>query len=311
MKREILDEVLACLPEERRLFHYFKGQYAFTLLSYAVQIQTSVGALKRSPFQRLLNQSGIKALLAQVGNGNLSPDLFSYPWSESSEPFVLTLDRWSGTDRWSDQVSRSGGNLVLQLNFSEKHNRAYRKLVKPNDNFIFNYQGHPVMSARRSDKFRDTLAWARLDVDLESGEVLIEEVQSDWVRRVKRCVEAIHLGRLTWHLNYCDCKPEAFVTYAEQVFAPFIKLWSEAMLMASITFIYAELGIRTIYYHTYETGSDVKRIWGKPPRSLYSDLPRKFCFRRTDEDPLFLQSDRSFKRRKRKLKEISWYKLEL
>jgi hypothetical protein len=97
-----------------------------------------------------------------------------------------------------------------------------------------------------------------------------------------------------------------------KVLAPFINLWSEAMLTAAIRFIYTELGINSIYYHTHESGQKIKRVCcGAPPRSLYSDLPRNFCFQVTDEDPEFIKNDRYFIRKTRSLKQVAWYKLAL
>jgi hypothetical protein len=312
MKKEILDEIIACLPEERTLFYYFKGQYAFFLLFCVTKEGASVNAIKRSPFQRLLNQPDVKALLAYQGNGQLSPELFESAWKENSQPFVLTVDRWGDSNRWNYQTTRKGCNLVLQLNFSEKHNRAYRRLVQPNDDYVFNYCGHPVMERKSGKRYRDTLAWARIDFDLDSGEALIEEIQSDWVRQVKSCLHTLKLGLMPRHLDWCKCRHEDLLAYAENVFAPFYNLWSEAMLTAAIRFIVIELGIGEIYYHTHETGQKIKQVFGgAPPRSLYSDLPRKFCFKMTGQDPEFITRDRSYIRKKRSLKQVAWYKLAL
>jgi hypothetical protein len=312
MKKEILDEVIACLPEERTLFHYFKGQYAYQLLSYASRKQSSVKAMKQSVYQRLLNQQDIKLLLAQLGNGTLNPELFQHVWNDNSQPFVLTVDRWGNNNQWNYQTTRKGCNLVLQLNFSEMHNRTYQRLVKPEDDYIFNYSGHPVMDRNNSERYRDTLAWSRIDLDLDSGEALIEEIQSDWVRRVKACLQAIKKGSTPWFLDWCKCSSDDFIMYAENILAPFYSLWAEAMLSSSIHFIFKELGIDKIYYHTHETGQKIKQVYGgAPPRSLYSDLPRKFCFQVTDEEPEFMKKDRSFIRKKRSLKQLAWYKLEL
>ncbi len=312
MKREIIDEVIACLPNERTLFHYFKGQYALQLLHFATHQLKSVAAIKRSPYQRLLNRAGVRSLLARQGSGEIAPELFAHCWHPSSQPFVLTVDRWGDDNRWDYQVTRPGCNLVLQLNFSEQHNRAYQKLVKPEDEFIFNYSGHPVMEKGKRAMFRNTLAWARIDFDLERGEALIEEIQSDWVRGVNACLQAIKKGRQPWHLDYCNCKPERFELYMENVFAPFITLWSEAMLSAAIQFIRVELGIGNIYYHTFDTGQKLKQVYGgTPPRSLYSDLPRKFCFQLTDKDPGFIKQDRTFIRKRRKVKQVEWYRLAI
>ncbi len=312
MKKEILDEVIACFPEERTLFHYFKGQYAFFLLAYATKEKESVSAIKRSQYQHLLNQQDIKRLLASLGNGKLKSELFEHAWKENSQVFVLTVDKFGDSNRWNYQTTRKGCNLVLQLNFSEKHNRSYHKLVRPEDDYVFNYCEHPVMNREKRDLYRDTLAWARIDFDLDSGEALIEEIQSDWVRRVKYCLHGIKKGLAPWYLDWCRCKPEDFITYAEKVLKPFYDLWSEAMLTAAIDFIYTELGIKNIYYHTHETGQKIKQIdGGAPPRSIYSDLPRKFCFQMTDKDPDFIKEDRFFIRKKRSLKQVAWYKLVL
>ena len=311
MKKEMLDEVIACLPQERTLFHYFKGQYAFHMLSYAVERWSSVSAVKQSPFRSLLNQPDVKSLLAQQGNGTLTPEIFKYGWKDSSQPFVLTIDKWGNNNNWRYQTTRKGCNLVLQLNFSEKHNRAYRKLVKPDDDYVFNYSKHPVMDREKRKFYRDTLAWARIDIDLDCNQALIEEIQSDWVRRVDYCAQRIKQGKTAWRLDWCKCKPDEFMLYVETVFAPFFTLWSEAMLMAAIHFIYAELGIRTIYYHTHETGQKIKQVYGAPPRSLYSDLPRKFCFQMTNEDPEFIKNDPFFIRKKRAMKDVAWYRLAL
>ncbi len=312
MKKEILDEVIACLPEERTLFHYFKGQYAYQLLSYASRKQSTVKAMKQSVYQRLLNQQDIKLLLAELGSGELSPEFFQPIWKENSQPFVLTIDRWGNNNRWDYQTTRKGCNLVLQLNFSEMHNRTYQRLVKPKDDYIFNYSGHPVMDRSKRDLYRETLAWSRIDLDMESGEALIEEIQSDWVRRVKSCLKGIKAGSTPWFLDWCQCNTNDFIVYAEKVLAPFYPLWSEAMLSSSIHFIFRELGIDRIYYHSHETGQKIKQVTeGAPPRSLYSDLPRKFCFQITDKDPEFMKKERSFIRKKRSLKRVTWYKLEI
>ncbi|MGB3620261.1 MAG: hypothetical protein WBA20_02850 [Ketobacter sp.] len=312
MKKETLDELIACLPDDRTLFHYFKGQYAFLLLACAIREEQSINQLKKSPYQSLLKQPDIKKILARQGDGKVSAGLFKHPWRNDSQPFVLTVDTWGKHNQWQYQTTRKGCNLVLQLNFSEHHNRAYQRLVKPKEDYLFNYSGHPVMDREKRRLYRETLAWARIDLDLESNEALIEEIQSDWVRRARYCLQGIRKGDTPWYLDWCHCEPEAFVRYAENVLAPYNNIWPEAMLSAAIEFIHSELGICNIFYHTHECGGKVKQIRrDAPPRSLYSDLPKKFCFQITDKDPRFISDDRFYVRKKRHLKKINWYKLEL
>ena len=61
-------------------------------------------------------------------------------------------------------------------------------------------------------------------------------------------------------------------------------------MTATLWFLLEELGIKTIFFHTYESGVRLKQIkHGAPPRSIYTDLPRTFCFRTTHNGPAFLR----------------------
>ena len=65
-----------------------------------------------------------------------------------------------------------------------------------------------------------------------------------------------------------------------------------------------ELGLERVFYHTYASGSRLKRIGGvNPPRSLYTDLPRQFCFRLTHNGPGFILKHGA-NDRDRKLREL-------
>ncbi|WP_428242761.1 hypothetical protein [Gynuella sp.] len=314
MKQEMVTEVIACLSEDRTLFRYFKGQYAAYLLSCISRSGTTVQAVKQSPFRRLLEQPDVRKVLSINGSGSLMSGLFDYVWSESCQSFVLTLGQW-GAKRWSAQTTRNGYNLVLQMNFSEQHNRAYQRLLKPTRDHVFNYVGHPVAERQKNALYRDTLAWARLDFDLDTGEALIEEIQSDWVRRVRTALSQLNSkGKIAAYYGRClQCDGNTFRRYAEEIFLPFASIWSEAMLTAAIRFIREELGIDRIYYHAHESGALLKGIHGsQPPRSLYTDLPRKFCFQVTDQSPEFIREDRIFKRKCRAIRtKLLWHELIL
>ena len=65
------------------------------------------------------------------------------------------------------------------------------------------------------------------------------------------------------------------------------------VLAAAISFLRRELAVERIFYHTYESEFHMKDFddcW-HPPRSLYSRLPRRFCFERTEEAPDFVRRD--------------------
>lgn len=76
--------------------------------------------------------------------------------------------------------------------------------------------------------------------------------------------------------------------------------WQEAMLTAALRFLVYEIGMRRIFYHTETTGAFLKNIRGtKPPRSLYTELPKRFCFDETDTVPELLTRERNWNRRKK------------
>jgi hypothetical protein len=311
MKKQDAEEIIHCLPQDKTLFYYFKDRYAPLLLSKAFTDNTSVSDIKKSRFSPLLNKQVVKQVLANMGGAVLSCKDLLYSWNPNGKQFLLALDTW-GADKcdYYYQTSRRGHNLVLQLNFSNQHDKPFKKLV--NRDYWFSSYYHPRLNKGDRAYFRETLAWARIDLDFQQGEALIEEIQSDWVRwaksdylRAKRKVSchaesSCRCERMQWYKN--------IVQYYESVLLPYNDLWAEAMLASAVNFIVGELGLRRIYYHTYETGKAVKRC--NPPQSLYTKLPRKFCFQKSNAVPVFLTNDRFFKKKYNKVKNPAWYVLE-
>lgn len=306
MDMQLIKDIINCLPKERSKFYYFKDRYALMLLSWLAGDGVAIGELKRRGFAALLQRPQVKQLLAQSGDGKLDRDRLLSHWVTNPQPFVLTVDFWQGM-----QTTRGGCNLVLQLNFSNAHDAAYRRLVKPGYDGLLNYSGHPVLLPWKRKFFRETLAWSRLDVDFDSNEVLIEEVQSDWVRLAKqllRDAQAEEDVSGSWCLNG---RRENVLRYIHQVLAPYLKIWDEAMLAATLYFVREELGINRVFYHSYDGGQRLKGIYGNAPRDLYTRLPKRFCFQYTDEPPVFLDNDRNFRRMTKKMLPPSWYRLDL
>ncbi len=299
--------LLRDLPKGRTLFEYYRDRYAVELLQGKLAVPASVAQLKKTRFAKLLEKPTVKQIVARKGDGLLSHEDLVYAERQDVFRFVLTIGLWSrhGQDRSWAQTSRGGTNLVLQLNFDKGHDRAYEKLIGPLDESPFPAWCHPVCR-----KGRMTMAWARLDIDLHVKQALIEEIQNDWVRRVdagyRRAQKLIaggwsrdrvfmfrgrSLGRL------CD-----FMNYADNHLYPRAKFWSEAMLTAALWFLREELHISTVWYHTPSTGTLVKKIrYGTPPVSVYSRLPKQFCFDLTDRYPAFVVNG-SQKRVKQRLK---------
>lgn len=279
----IADSLRALYQPRRLLFRYYKDRYAAMLLEDLLQPRLAIRTLREGRYGRLLERPPIKALVAMKGDGVLHRDDFVTLWSYETQTYVVTFATW-GSGKRSDQrwcqISRPRRQLVLQLNFPHAHNAEYRRLIPDAGTMPFAQDYHPVNMGERI-----TMAWARIDIDIASGEALIEEVQSDWIRNVGE--------ELAGWRGYIDLKePKArqnLEAYAETVLAPHTLMWSEAVLAAALHVLTRLCGISRVWYHHFDTGCEIKRMTGwRPPRSIYTDLPKRFCFELTDEAPAFI-----------------------
>jgi len=314
MKQREVVEVADCLEEGKRKFFYFKERYASMLLAEVTRYQNDLSKLRKSPFGKLLQRPSVKQALAKCGGRNLSPDLFNYAWSDNTLPFTIDFGQWGNAD-YQNQTSRRGFNLVVRLNFSNHHASEYQRLYKPDDHTMFNYCGHPVLVGDHGSKTPETLAWARIDLDFAKDEALIEEIQTDWIRQAKSELQDV-LKAMEEGTEYQAYGSEAKLSsakyYLEHTLKPYEKLWSEAMLTAAIEIIVKEIGIKNIYYHTHISGRIIKDIPGRsPPRSLYTSLPKRFCFQESKYGPDFIEKTRSFKKKRRSYPFLKWQKLDI
>lgn len=314
MDRQDLDEIIACLTQERSHFRYFKDFYALQLLGWVAGEGVSLERLRRGPFAPLLQKPLLKPVLAACGDGCLDAQRVTHQWVEPSLPFLLTLGRWQGGN-WR-QTSRPGWNLVLRLNFPQSHDRRFHKQFAPyyGDEDL-NFSTHPVLKRDERPYFRQTLAWARLDLDLDRGEALIEEVQTDWVREGRDAGKHLeHCRRCSNPGRFPACRGRlAALRYLDEALAPYAELWDQAMLSATLFFLVEELGIRDIWYHQWETGNLLKNIgqrW-QPPRSLYRRLPKRFCFREQLGLPRLLDNRHTARRLRQARTEPRFYRLRL
>lgn len=295
MNLQHLEMVLRCLgtlqtPAGLVPFRYQKDDYARWLLAWALERPRSMRELKRSDAARLLSKPGPQACVRGVGGGMLDAlDLLAGCGGE--EPYWLSLTRWGDPDNDADdqQTVRKGYNLVLQVNFPHSHEQAYRRLLDPAGVRPFLNDDHPV---RRGAP--DTMAWARIDLDLYRGEALIEEIQSDWLREA---VDLIALADRAQEggkdrLKYCglDMNVSAVREYVNYVIRPYISVWAELTLLATAWLLWERLGISKVWYFSH-AASWLKGESCEPPRSLYEKLPRRFAFKRSLEAPSFLVAE--------------------
>ncbi len=318
MKQEELGEVLACLGNERTLFYYFKDRYCLDLIDWHMvkmkRQSLPISQLNNSSVKKFIQKPVVKEIIKHCGNGFLTKEIIEAFWPHDFLTFTLTLDCWGEGDKGYDQTSRNQRNLVLQVNFDNKHTSEYQRLLRPDDHYgPFEYWCHPV----RQDA-KKTMSWIRMDFDFSTNEALIEEIQNDWLRqangeliRVKKRLSrksTLKPGDIV-HGIHCDYKD--FEYYVEKVLKPYRKLWAEASMLAAIQFIRDTLGISTIYYHSFSTGNKLKKIYGLPPKSMYTQLPKQFGFELTEEAPEFLAKDKHAKRYIKAIKNPQWYRMAL
>jgi hypothetical protein len=74
-----------------------------------------------------------------------------------------------------------------------------------------------------------------------------------------------------------------------------------------------ELAVRRLFFHDFDTGAALKGLTPgfQPPRSLYTDLPRRFCFQKTARMPGFLDNLKTVRKALRNVPEPCWYQLTL
>jgi len=317
MKIAEVEEIIQKLPKERILFYYFKGYYSYLLLAFLIDNGLDIRDIKASPFAKLLKVPQIKNIVSKIGNTTITKDhLFAYlPVPE--ECYLITIGQWGKeNERFMSsyyQTSRPGINMVLQLNFSNKHDKSFKKIFGEYEDSLFQFHLHPI-----SQNY-NTLAWSRIDISEDRTEALIEEIQNDWIRLVmfeKTTVETItnNDGQVENEVFIRKkTEPEKIQKYIKTSLKPHFDLWEEAIMSATIWFLAEVVGVKNIYFHTYEGGNILKNIQShiKPPLSIYSKLPKKFCFQQTSKYPGFLETKIRYVTNQHPKVDIGFYLLEL
>ena len=322
MKQNEIDFIKDCLPTGRTKFYTHQHHYLFQTLAWKLGARAlRVHELKKSPdLKRYMQQPTIREFIGNHSNDTVTTQSLETHWQLSRRifPFRLTLDQWGmeSPNTWQRdwaQTSRSGMNLVLQLNFPDHHNRSFRNLsTEERSIWRYAYNGHPVRVGNEN-----TMSWARIDLELDHGCALIEEVQNDWLRKAYRSHlrlrNKLEAGEVSTKDLWHESTIQRQLDYDEQHIAPLTKLWAEATLLAAMQFLINEIGIKNIFYHTWASGVFYKKISRNhgPPKSLYEDLPRRFGFNRVSMGPPFIVHNARVQRKhgkRPKSAEHDWWK---
>ncbi|MFC4992898.1 hypothetical protein [Rubritalea tangerina] len=284
MKQSDLEELIDCLPSGRSLYTYGKDWYAIELLKYQITQPTRIQQLRESRFGKLMQKPKVRQWLGALGGSTIAPQDINLIYPEEAETFRLAVDSFDGWIQ-TTRKNKQCWNLVLQLNLNESDARFLDQYNVLRENDPFEWLCHPVSRSRHR-----TLAWARIDLDWESGEVLIEEIQNDRIREAKSLLHSAkkHGDGQTFKRWGTEYPVKFFEEYWNKHIQPLSRFWDEAMLSATLKFIREELGLRSIFYHTPLSGSAYKGESAQDaPKSIYTKLPQKFCFELTDQRPCF------------------------
>ncbi len=308
MNKKQLDEMLYCLSDERNTYSYFKDKYCMFLFQHLINDTMSVKELKHSQYAQFCNKPKIKKWLAQYGSNQIDEQTIMALWDTKIHHFTLSLGQWGGDRPAWQQTCRKGHNLVLQLNFTKSHDRIYKKTVELEeyDDEPFAYDSHPI------SQNRNTMAWSRLDFSEDFSEVLIEEVQNDWLREAYDAYDFLSNPKNDSFYGYKFNK-KLFDKYFTQLIKPLMSIWDEAILCATLEFLVEKIGVKHVFYYDYKTGSHLKALdkdYG-PPKSLYTKLPKKFGFKQVTQAPQFISEDRFSYKKLRKLQSPQWHYLQL
>jgi hypothetical protein len=302
-------ELAARLRRARPRLAYFPHRYAAWLLARAAGMGTPARSLKQR-HARLLDNGLVRDVASRAPGGVLTREALEQVEARRAEVYRIDFALWGGL-----QTTRPGVNLVLLLNFPPQHDAAYRRWLDPDGALPAVIDDHPRAKAPAL-----TMSWARLDIDLAAGEALIEEVQNDWLRGIEWMWEwTSEVQEPAWRdrvVQQMFQNPAARFEHLEhywlRVLAHHRSWWAEATLFAALWLLVEQLQIRRVFYHTHEGGLLRKRIGGRaPPRSLYTELPRRFGFELTKSSPGLVRPPDKRGRRAldAKAEELPWYRL--
>lgn len=302
MDPKFQEELRELLPEELS-YPYFRGREAAWMLARRVAGPSRISDLRKRPANRLLEKNPLRELISRCGDGLLKPSdlaplaepfrVFDAPQPVAGPGVDVLLDQeihwltvsfgnWQACEAgWRlAQLSRPGENLVLQVNFPDWHNKKIER-IRGSYYWDTDYCHHPIRSGETT-----TLAWARIDLDPWGEDMLIEEIQSDWLRILPQQRSKV-LGKKRG--LYKSLRLQEKLNYIDETLKTYRPIWAQATMLAAVAFGVSELGVKRIWLHQYETGQRLKNIQnGHAPRSIYTDLPRQFGFEATHKAPKFI-----------------------
>ena len=303
MTPQNIDQTMRRLPW-RVSFNYYSGREGPWMLANLMAKHQKVSVLKSGPLARFLDRPLVQPVVAMSGGTLKRADLvvaadperamegqlskaaragasaaFAQPWFD----LELTFGAWICDPEyfWRAQMSRRGGNLVLQISFPSDFDDLNEAWGMTDAVSEYQCYDHPV-----SEYGRYTMAWVRLDI--EGRVALIEEVQCDWIKIAANLAVSPKRLAAGGRVSQRNLR-----NYAREVRRRYDKVWPKAAMLAALMVLRDGLGVEEVFMHQPDTGIQLKYMKGmRAPISLYTQLPRSFGFVPTSLYPQFLKSTR-------------------
>lgn len=243
-------------------------------------------SVKKLKLEHASLAAGLNDLIAFSKGKDLNEKIVSkYRESLHPEEFPVIYQTWDGMQRSIDNLNSKPtkkDQLVLIVDIGKKLDitdntpllMLFRKI-----NEVSKQSSHPSTP--------DMMGWARLEIDPNGEYILVDEIQSDHLGAIHSLKNDLSDDvvkiRETIKNNY-QLSDEQFKVVLNDYYN-LVKDFPQIANQA-ITKFAKENGFKKIYWHTYESGKELKK--NEPPKSLYTKLPKEHFYNETEKGPFNL-----------------------
>jgi len=204
------------------------------------------------------------------------------------EEFPVEYTVWDGGQRSIDSISRYQAKPQLVLNIVASSQMLAALQAEPvlyslfdKSNQLSKKSGHPFKD--------DQIGWVRLEIDPQKQYILVDEIQSDHSNIINRLknpkndheAERIH-SAIKEKYNIDDETLDELLSKYWALVKDFPNIASQSVVRFA-----QQNGIKKLFWHTYESGKELKR--NEPPKSLYDKTPKENFFLPSSERPFGLE----------------------
>ncbi len=246
-------------------------------------------SIKKLKLQHPQIAAGLNDLISFSKGKDLTQEMvLDYRESLNPEEFPVEYMTWDGLQRSTDNLSvkPKKDQLVLIIDASKNINKILfhsdnqpLRWLFDNTNSASEQGGHPSTT--------NSIGWARLELDPHNEYILVDEIQSDHLNsshtlktNMSNEAESVR-GKIKEQFQLTDEQLKNVLNEYYNLLKDFPQIVNQA-----ITRFAKDNGFTKIYWHTYESGKELKQ--NDPPKSLYTKLPKEHGYNETENRPFNL-----------------------